>query len=223
MSADVIIRNEASLKDIGDELAQVYKVEYGQIPVDFVIYTSDKPLMIERKTTSDFKRSIADKSLWNQLYVMKETTDANKRFILIEGSLAGGSSWGKGWSKGSIIGVLRSIEEDYDVNIIQMPNIMWSKDWLGQKIKKYKFGEKKRDYALRSSASRKLSTKEKAKYILNGFPELGGGKLPQEIMEKTINFEEFISWILIKKNVDFSARIQNLRNGWLEILMEGWK
>lgn len=219
--SDIVIRDEWSLKDIGNELADKgINVEYGLIPVDFCLLTNDKPLLIERKTFKDFTRSVADKSLWRQIEVMKEGTDIDKCYILIEGNY-GQTGWGKGWSRESIIGTLRSIEKQ-GVKVYNFPSLLWSRDWLIQEVKKYKGLEKKRGFTLRSSASRKLSPEKQAEYLLEGFPEMGKVRF-EEVKDKTSNANEFLEWVQGKKEIEFSTRLSNLKKEWYEILVEKWK
>lgn len=219
--SDIIIRDEPSLHEMGDELtSKGVNIEYGLIPVDFCLLTDDKPLLIEYKRSfRDFTRSIGDKSLWRQIQVMKEGTDLDKCYILMDGNYAQ-ATWGKGWGRESIIGTLRSIEKQ-GVKFYNFPSLLWSRDWLVQEVKKYKGLEKKRGFTLRSSASRKLSPEKQAEYLLEGFPEMGKVRF-EEVKAKTGNANEFIEWVQGRREVDFSTRLSNLRKEWQEIINEGW-
>src|SRR2546428_8020184 len=114
---DMIIRKEASnldmleslqneLKYLKNQYGVEIKFEVGTAPVDFVLFTDDKPIYIERKTVNDFAASIKDKRLWEQAKTMSEET--SRGIFIIEGSLFGIDKWRSDF-KNSIIGAERSL------------------------------------------------------------------------------------------------------------------
>jgi len=138
-----------------------FELEFKQLPVaDYIINKT----AIERKTISDFKSSIINKRIMNQLLELKQYPN---HFLILEG-LKTESPYSGGMHENAFRGFLLSIINDYKVPIIFTLNEKDTAKYLSVFAKK----EKKAESSLRVS-KKTLSEKERLLFILEGFPELG--------------------------------------------------
>jgi len=138
-----------------------FELEFKQLPVaDYIINKT----VIERKTIPDFKSSVINKRIMNQLLELKQYPN---HFLILEG-LETESPYSGGMHENAFRGFLLSIINDYKVPIIFTLNEKDTAKYLSVFAKK----EKKSEYSLRVS-KKTLSEKERLLFILEGFPELG--------------------------------------------------
>ena len=138
-----------------------FKLEFQQLPVaDYIINQT----AIERKTISDFKSSIINKRIVNQLLELKQYPN---HFLILEG-LENESPYSGGMHENAVRGFLLSIINEYKVPIIFTLNEKDTAKYLSVFAKK----EKKSEFSLRVS-KKTFSEKERLLFILEGFPELG--------------------------------------------------
>ena len=138
-----------------------FELEFKQLPVaDYIINQT----AIERKTISDFKSSIINKRIVNQLLELKQYPN---HFLILEG-LENESPYSGGMHENAFRGFLLSIINEYKVPIIFTLNEKDTAKYLSVFAKK----EKKSEFSLRVS-KKTFSEKERLLFILEGFPELG--------------------------------------------------
>jgi ERCC4-type nuclease len=178
---DMVIRREASnieIMEVFQSQIQYLKNQYGidikyeigTAPVDFVLFTADKPIYIERKTISDFAASIKDKRLWEQADAMKK--EASRGIFIIEGSMFSIDQFHPDF-KNSLIGAQRKLIKDG-----HQLYLSYDKDWtaiyLRLELEELKGIVHKRRVTLRPAASPNFTLKKQAQYIVEGFPGVGG-------------------------------------------------
>ena len=143
---------------------------------DYIIWGERGTLVLERKATLDFAASIRSKRLWEQLKGLKfvEKEYGFKVGLLMEGNIVDIFKV-TDWKKESIIGVLNTIVESWDIKFYLSPARRMTHIVLYNLAKKYgtKPGEE-RNYPKRPSASKRMSIAEKALYLVQGFPNIGG-------------------------------------------------
>ncbi len=137
------------------------EIEFKQLPVaDYLI----KNIAVERKTLSDFKSSIINKRIINQLLELKQYPS---RLLIIEG-LESESPYTGIIHENAFRGFVLSVLTDYQVPIIFTLNEKDTAKYLYVLAKK---GQKK-EYAIRASKTFK-SDREQLQFILEGFPGIG--------------------------------------------------
>ena len=196
---DMVIRKEASnleimevfqsqLQYMKNQYGIDIKYEIGAAPVDFVLFTEDKPIYIERKTINDFAASIKDKRLWEQSAAMKE--EASRGIFIIEGSMFSIDQFHPDF-KNSMIGAQRKLIKDG-----HQLYLSYDKDWtaiyLRLELEELKGVVHKRRVTLRPAAGKDLPPDKQAQYIIEGFPGVGGAA-SQKIRQNSdslLNFME---------------------------------
>ncbi len=109
-----------------------------------------KPVLVERKSVSDFLNSIRDNRIWEQSLLLKKAAEEEGAIpiIILEGSLG----IIKRFTKWNITAVLRIIDElilTYDIKLLPVPNKEATFRWLAAKAKSLGNTNKKRVFRLR--------------------------------------------------------------------------
>jgi len=227
-SIDMIIRNEASNLELVEILEAEFKYlknqygvdikyEIGDAPVDFVLFTDEKPIYIERKTISDFAASLRDKRLWQQAEAM--TNEASRGIFLIEGSLFSIDKYHPDF-KNSIIGAQRKlIKRGHE--LFYGFERDWTAVYIRLELEELKNITHKRRITLRATAAQSLNPAEQAQYIMEGFPGIGGAK--SEVIRKNTNsLWNFLETVNYKTDT-IKFLPPNLTKKIKDICMENWK
>ncbi len=148
---------------VASELVKLgMEIEFKQLPVaDYLI----KNIAVERKTLSDFKSSIINKRIINQLLELKQYPS---HLLIIEG-LESESPYAGIIHENAFRGFVLSVLTDYQVPIVFTLNEKDTAKYLYVLAKK---GSQKKEYSIRASKTFK-SDKEQLQFILEGFPGIG--------------------------------------------------
>lgn len=142
-------------------IEQNFNLEFSQLEVaDYLV----GDIAIERKTISDFKSSIINKRIMQQLPELKQ----HKKYILILEGIGESSIYDGPIHENAFRGFLLSIILNYQVPIIYTQDARDTSKYLALLAKK----SPKKDLPLRASKIF-LNEKEKLQYILEGFPSIG--------------------------------------------------
>jgi len=141
---------------------------------DFHIFgdREDNSILIERKEASDFLASLEDGRLWDQMAKMKDSGIEDRR-VLIEGNPLKARAQQfrqKVVTPNRIYGAYEGIF-NWGAKIVWTEDTYQTSAYLKNLCKRFK--RPKKEFSLRTSASRKLSPQEKKRYILEGFPGIG--------------------------------------------------
>ncbi len=126
----------------------VMKLDVGDY---YLLAPEDKnPILVERKSITDFLNSIRDNRIWEQSVLLKKAAEEENAIpiIILEGSL----SIIKRFTKWNITAVLRIIDElliSYNIKILPVPNKEATFQWLIAKAKSLGNTSKKRVFRLR--------------------------------------------------------------------------
>ncbi len=135
--------------------------EFRQLPVaDYIV----DGLAIERKTLWDFKSSIINKRIMQQLLELKQYPE---HFLILEG-LESTDPYSGGIHENAFRGFLLSVLLDYKVPIIFTLNEKDTAKYISVLAKK----QKKTDLSIRPSKTF-MTEKEQLQFILEGFPGIG--------------------------------------------------
>lgn len=138
------------------------KVEFKQLEIaDYVI----KDIAVERKTFSDFKNSIINKRLINQLLNLKQYP---KNLLILEGKEDENLYSGK-MHENAVRGFLLSTALKLNIPIIQTQNEKDTSKYLSILANNK---SKNKEYSLRES-KKFISKQEQLQFILEGFPNIG--------------------------------------------------
>lgn len=138
-----------------------FKIQFEQLPVaDYLINN----IAVERKTLSDFKSSIINKRIVQQLLEIKQYP---KHFIILEG-LEAEDPYSGAIHENAFRGFLLSVALEYKVPIVFTLNEKDTAKYLYVLARK----KEKSEPGIRASKSR-LSNKEQLQFILEGFPGIG--------------------------------------------------
>jgi len=80
----------------------------------------EKSFLFERKTATDFAKSISDKRIWMQLKNLNRS-NADFKAVIVEGSIAQIPRFTK-WRDSAIVAVLLTIRYKFDVDVFFTPN-----------------------------------------------------------------------------------------------------
>ncbi len=136
-----------SLRVKGFKIA-VMKLEVGDY---YLLAPEDKkPVLVERKSITDFLNSIRDNRIWEQTRLLKKAAEEENAIpiIVLEGSL----NIIKRFTKWNITSVLRIMDElltSYDVKILPVPNKEATFQWLAAKARSLGSTNRKRIFRLR--------------------------------------------------------------------------
>jgi len=171
---DITIRSESSLDFFTNALIKNgFDVERKLIPVDGIIWTEEEPIAFERKSTSDYIRSLKDGSIWEQLKAMREFTSRENSYVLLEDYDWPFSLKHTFFNRHSIVSANHSVLKFSNLlpTLSKTHTYEWLQDRLEEVLQKYK---ETKSYTLRPSAKKDLSPAEQAQYIIEGFPGVGG-------------------------------------------------
>lgn len=138
-----------------------FQIEFKQLPVaDYLIGST----AIERKTLSDFKSSIINKRITQQLLELKQYPIP----ILVLEGLESEDPYSGSLHENAFRGFILSVIKDYKVPIIYTLNEKDTAKYISVLAKK----QPKKEFSLRASKIN-LSEKERLQFILEGFPQIG--------------------------------------------------
>ncbi len=136
------------------------KVEIKSLEVGDFIISSE--IVIERKTTDDFVKSIIDGRFFKQLVSMREMY--TKPILLIEGNI----SRVTGINHASLLGALASTISDFQISILMSRNIEETSQIIFHIARREQL-EKKREIKIRSGRVHR-SISDTQKYVVSGLP-----------------------------------------------------
>lgn len=126
---------------------------------DFVV---SNDIVIERKTTDDFVKSIIDGRFFKQLLAMRETY--SKPILLIEGNKRRAT----GINNASLLGALASTISDFQVSILMSSDIEETSQIIFHIARREQI-EKKKEIRIRSGKVHKTIS-DTQKYVVSGLP-----------------------------------------------------
>ncbi len=141
----------------------VMKLDVGDY---YLLAPEDKnPILVERKSITDFLNSIRDNRIWEQTLLLRKAAEEENAIpiIILEGSL----SIIKKFTKWNITAVLRIIDElliSYNVKILPVPNKEATFQWLAAKARSLGSTNKKRVFRLRVE-KKPLTLNERILYV----------------------------------------------------------
>ena len=168
---DVIVDSREASKnsDVVSELRKArLKVAISALNVGdyFLLASKDKkPILVERKTVTDFLNSIRDNRIWDQLKLLKRAEGEENVVvvILIEGYLGIVEKYTK-WNISAVLRIMDEIIIDWNVRIMPSPNKKATIAWLVSKAKSLGVAEKKRPPRLRVE-KKPMSINERILYV----------------------------------------------------------
>ena len=194
---DITIRSEASLDFFAEGfINNGFDVERKLIPVDGIIWTDAEPIAFERKSCSDFIRSIKDGSIWDQLKAMKEFTSRDNSYLLIEDYDWFFSLKHTQFNRHAIVSTAHTASKTANIipTLSKTHTYEWIQDRLEETLRQFK---EIKYYTLRPTARKSLSPAQKAEYIIEGFPGVGGAA-SQKIRQNSDSFIHFIETVNYK-------------------------
>ena len=167
----IIDNREKNSLVASDLVSKGFQIEFQQLSVaDYIVGNT----AIERKTISDFKSSIINKRLPQQLLEIKQYP---KYFLILEGSQ---DDFYQGTlHENAFRGFLLSVILEFGVPIIFTSSPQDTANYLSVLARKQ---DKKSPSSLRPSKL-SFSKEEQLQYILEGFPHIGPAKA-QQLIEK---------------------------------------
>ena len=177
-----------------------FEVEWKQLEVaDYLI----NGVAIERKTVSDFKSSIINKRIFQQLLELKQY---EKHLLLVEG--VNDEVYEGLIHENAFRGFMLSVMLDYGVPVVFTHNEEDSVKYLSVLAKK-----ERREIGLRAGKIL-MSERERAQFVLEGFPNVGPKKA-RKLIEKFGSLREIINASaeeleesLGKRGEDFKALVE---------------
>jgi DNA excision repair protein ERCC-4 len=140
-------------------------------------YVVGEGVIIERKSVTDFVKSIFDKRLFDQVSKLKETS--SNAFIILEGSIERAKRFTSNWN--AVLGALVSIQVGYGIGILLSSDVEDTAYLI------YKLGEKFSDSQRRTISlvrKPKLSTLRDAQFfVVQSFPNIGP-VLAEKLLER---------------------------------------
>lgn len=140
----------------------------------FIGSEDHRPLLVERKTVTDFMGSIKDR-LIPQLKCLKEFEEKGDVCLLFEGWMGLIRKRTK-WKNASASRFLESVALVWRVPIIPSADYVWTIEWFKAKAKSMGKPKEKKIYSLRPSARKWLDTEDQARYLLEGIRGIGPKK-----------------------------------------------
>ncbi len=127
-----------------------------------------RPLLVERKTVSDFLASIRDNRLWEQLTLLKEAARKEdvKLLVVLEGDLSYVERY-RSWSIQAVLRIIDSIVTEWSVPLLPTPSKEATAKWLAAKAKSLGAPRSKRPPRLRVER-KPLTPGERALYVAEG-------------------------------------------------------
>ncbi len=150
---------------------------------DYFLLASEnkKPVLVERKTVTDFLNSIRDNRIWEQLKLLKKAEEEEDivAIIILEGYFGAIEKYTK-WRISSILRILDEIVIDWNVKVIPSPNKKGTIAWLIAKAKSLGAVEKKKPPRLRVE-KKPMSINERILYVAEG---IVGPVLARRLLKK---------------------------------------
>lgn len=198
----VIVDNREKNSLVPSELVKIgFDIQFAQLPVgDYII----NDIAIERKTFSDLKNSIVNKRIFSQL---KEIKQYPFHLLIIEGK---DSLNYNVLHDNALRGFIISVQLDYKVPIIISENELDTAKYISILSRR-----SKKEISIRAKKI-SLNAVEQAKYILEGFPNIGPVKADKLIkkfgsLKNVINSDiNDIYPILGEKSQDFLQLVSHL-------------
>ncbi len=158
----IIVDNREKNSLVASKLVSLnFEIEFRQLPVaDYLI----NDIAIERKTISDLKSSIISKRIFSQLSELKQY---EKHLLLVEGTKDKLYD-GMGINENAVRGFLLSVAVNFRIPILFAENENDTAKYLSLLANK----KQNKEFSLRASKIF-LSEKERAQFILEGFPKIG--------------------------------------------------
>ncbi len=160
------------------------KVAVKSLPAgDFLLLAppGKKPVLVERKTVTDFANSIRDNRVWEQAKLLVEAAgkDGYQPFIVIEGWLGILERY-RGWRIQSILRVIDTLLIDFKIPVLNTPNKNATIEWIIAKAKSLGKTEEKKVYRMRTE-KKPLSLQERIIYVAES---IVGPKLARRLLER---------------------------------------
>jgi len=198
----IIVDNRERNSLVASELSSLgFKIEFKQLPVaDYLVNN----VAVERKTISDFKSSIINKRIINQLQELKQYP---KHLLILEGIQEEDIYQGT-IHENAFRGFLLSVALEFQVPIIFTQNEKDTARYLSVLAKK----KEKKEIAIRASKIH-LTKPERLQFILEGFPNIGPTKAKKLIkkfksIKNIINANEIeLQEILGSRTAEFKKLI----------------
>lgn len=153
------------LEDAG-VLVKVQMLQFG----DFRVVGERGDILVERKGGTDLTRSLSSGALVDQLLGLT-SAEGVKPCLLIEGSLAMLRRYTR-WPDSSVVGWLVSVMERWNIQVVFLPSLYWTKLYL-KALDKQVAGERvQRLYPLRF-VPRATTFDEAARAVVEGIPGIG--------------------------------------------------
>ena len=158
----VVDHREKSSSVVAELMKKQILLKFEQLPIaDYLI----RDIAIERKTVQDFKASIINKRIFDQIHNLKQYP---RHLMMLEGILEENLYTG-GMHENAFRGFMLSLALDYQVNIIFTHNAADTANYLAVLAHK---PERKSALSLRFTPSA-LTSEQQVQYILEGFPHIG--------------------------------------------------
>ena len=184
---DVIIdsREDSKHPEFRKELvARGLKVAVQPLPAgDFLLLASPgkKPVLVERKTVTDFGNSIRDNRVWEQAKLLVEAAkrDGYNALFIIEGWIGILEKY-RGWRIQSVLRVIDTLVLDFGLPVLNTPNKQATIEWLVAKAKSLGKTEEKKIYRLRVE-KKPMSINERILYVAES---IAGPRLARKLLKE---------------------------------------
>lgn len=166
-------REPATHKEkFGSHKEDGWKFDIQTLPVGDYYLLGKENITIERKTPGDMLNSVVSKRFYDQVSGLAESRkDGNYPLLLIEGNLTKEMAI-RNWHPFAVYGILTSVLTDFKIPVFQTPNLEHTFIFLTS-LWKQNYSEEKKEFSLRSPASREMTYEEKAIYLLEGIQGIG--------------------------------------------------
>jgi len=167
----------SSAPEITKSVSNVVETAIDKLEVgDYLILGESERVLVERKTITDFLGSLKGR-LWGQLKLMKLCENEFQPILLVEGYY--GLIRKFGWNEGSIYMQVEAIQTKWKIPVVHTLDKRGTITYLATKARQVGKPKSPKVYALRPSASKKLSLREQALYIVEGFPQISAVRAEQ--------------------------------------------
>ena len=137
--------------------------------------------LVERKTATDFARSLKDKSIWNQIKSMKSSNA--EPILIVEGSLSKIEKFTE-WPSTSIISSLLSIKYIYNIDVFFTPSPRWTALTLYSLARIAQIRKEKKPRRL-IVKKKPRSMEEQVLFVVESLPSIG----PKQAVELLDSFK----------------------------------
>ena len=162
MGTIVVDNREKNSLVVSELMGMGYKIQWEQLAVgDYLV----NGVAIERKTVSDFKSSIINKRIIQQLLELKQY---DKKILIVEGIIEDDVYSGEGIHENAFRGFILSVGLEFGVPIVYT----WNAEDTAKYIDVLYRRKDKGDIGLRASKIA-MTRDEQIRFILEGFPNIG--------------------------------------------------